>query len=112
MSIYFIQAGENGPIKIGFTNGDGKTRMAQLQTGNNKKLKLLFIYTGGTVTEKELHWFHRYHRVRGEWFNNVPEIHAEIKSLKMKQSLESLFVPPYTTKEKKKIDKLSIEAWL
>ena len=109
--IYFIQAGEDGPIKIGFTNGPIKNRLAGLQTGSIHKLKVLFVYKGDTVTEKQLHYFHRYHRLRGEWFNNVPEIHAEIASLKIKQTFESLFGPGYTKKVKKKMDYLVQEAW-
>ena len=53
MSIYFIQAGENGPIKIGKTNGDAKDRLANLQIGNHEELKLLWVYHGDEYGEIE-----------------------------------------------------------
>ena len=109
--IYFIQAGEDGPIKIGFTNQPIKKRLSELQTGNPYKLKVLFVYKGHTVTEIRLHWLHRHHCIRGEWFKNVEEIHTEIRSLKAKQSFESLFGQGFSDEYKKKINKLSVEAW-
>ena len=66
--IYFIQCGENGPIKIGYTDNGVETRMAQLQTGCPYELRLLWVYTGNDLTESQLHKEFAHERIRGEWF--------------------------------------------
>ena len=68
MSIYFIQCGKNGPIKIGYTNKDVKERMAQLQTACPYELKLLWITDGGPEEEQTLHHNLKHENIRGEWF--------------------------------------------
>lgn len=40
MTIYFIQAGEGGAIKIGYTSGPATARLATLQTGCPHELRL------------------------------------------------------------------------
>ncbi|MFD0449326.1 GIY-YIG nuclease family protein [Streptomyces indonesiensis] len=57
-------------VKIGFTSGDPKKRLASLQTGQPMKLSLLWSSEGDH--ESALH--HRFapHRVRGEWFDLTP----------------------------------------
>ncbi|MEV6131766.1 GIY-YIG nuclease family protein [Streptomyces violaceusniger] len=57
-------------VKIGFTSGDPKKRLASLQTGQPMKLSLLWSSEGNH--ESALH--HRFapHRVRGEWFDLTP----------------------------------------
>jgi len=66
--VYFIQADEDGPIKIGFTAGDPQSRLAQLQTGNPVALKLLGAIRGDTAKERELHAALAEWRLQGEWF--------------------------------------------
>ena len=67
--IYFIQCGENGPVKIGYTDGDVQARLAQLQTGCPYRLRLLWVYDGQDYTEQEIHYRFEGERVRGEWFH-------------------------------------------
>ena len=65
--IYFIQAGKNGPIKI----GDSDTiheRLEDLQVGCPYKLRLLFVYNGRDYDEFELHEHFKHEHIRGEWF--------------------------------------------
>ena len=69
MMIYFIQAGKNGPIKIGQTGGNIKDRVAQLQTGCPYKLKLLWVYTGSDWSESEVHSKFKHEKIHGEWFH-------------------------------------------
>lgn len=66
--IYFIQCGENGPIKIGQSD-DVEARMSQLQIACPYKLKLLWVYTGNMYTEKDIHREFSHERIRGEWFH-------------------------------------------
>lgn len=66
--IYFIQAGENGPIKIGKTGNSIAQRLAQLQTCNPEKLRLIWIQKAGNITEERIHKELETYRIRGEWF--------------------------------------------
>ena len=66
--IYFIQAGTDGPIKIGQTENDVYSRMKQLQTGCPEELHLLWTYHGSGFTEQELHTGFCEYNIRGEWF--------------------------------------------
>lgn len=67
--IYFIQAGEDGPIKIGRTSSVPQ-RMANLQVGNPSPLRLL-----GCIPE-EHEWHARFYgfNVSGEWFEPRPSL--------------------------------------
>lgn len=66
--IYFIQAGENGPIKIGYTEKSPYKRLNSLQVGNHEELTLIAIMPGGERSESELHKRFEYAHKRGEWF--------------------------------------------
>ncbi len=66
--IYFIQAGENGPIKIG-SSDDPEKRMADLQVANAAELKLLWKYTGDRFSESDIHCTFKHEKIRGEWFH-------------------------------------------
>lgn len=68
MAIYFIQCGEKGPIKIGYTNKKVKERMAELQTACPYELILLWIYRGSDYTEELIHEKLKHEHIRGEWF--------------------------------------------
>jgi len=70
--IYFIRAGD--AVKIGFTRGDPRKRVAALQTGNAEHLRLLTYLAGHSDMEVELHDVLREHRIRGEWFRWTPEV--------------------------------------
>ena len=73
-SAYFIQAGKNGPIKIG-VSGDPLGRVQQLQTGHYAKLSLLGTIDGvGKDGEGKLHYKFRHLCIRGEWFRPEPEL--------------------------------------
>jgi hypothetical protein len=66
--VYFIQEGADGPIKIGYTGGNPRGRMAALQTGNAKPLNLLAWSPGTQDDEKALHERFALLRMVGEWF--------------------------------------------
>ncbi len=65
--VYFIQAGENGPIKIGFSDNI-KKRMLSLQTAHYEELRLLGAVQGADEMESYLHRKFRRLHIRGEWF--------------------------------------------
>lgn len=67
-TLYFIQAGSAGPIKIGFTTGDYAKRLATLQVGNAEELVSLAALENYPDTEKDWHIRFADLRIRGEWF--------------------------------------------
>ncbi len=69
--VYFIQSGNDGPIKIGQTT-NLLNRLRGLQTSIPHKVNLI----GATenVSESSLHRRFQSHRLHGEWFAPVPEI--------------------------------------
>jgi hypothetical protein len=77
--IYFIQADENGPIKIGFTSDDPNRRLSQLQTGNASALKLLGAIKGTFARERQFHIALSKWRLQGEWFESHPTVLATIQ---------------------------------
>ena len=66
--IYFIEMEKSGFIKIGYTAGNAERRMAQLQTGQPLKLKLLGTIPGEREGEIGLHREFEEFRINGEWF--------------------------------------------
>lgn len=78
--VYFVQAGEGGPIKIGFSSDVG-SRIAALQSGHGEPLRLLAMVPGSRPEEKALHGRFAPARVRGEWFRPTAELLDHIASL-------------------------------
>lgn len=95
MYVYFIQAGENGPVKIGVAN-NVESRLDQLQTGNHLRLTILkkikcLSKSNSYHIESQLHYKFRKHRIRGEWFKYIilkgefeSQEHKEIKEASRK----------------------------
>lgn len=71
--IYFIRAGENGPIKIGFST-DPEQRLRTLQTAHTEKLVMLHSQVGTKADEARLHNRFRNIHVKGEWFEADPSL--------------------------------------
>jgi predicted transcriptional regulator of viral defense system len=68
--VYFVQQGEDGPIKIGTTTFavlDG--RLKQLQTASPYPLRLLGVVAGGHDVERRIHERFTTCRLEGEWFS-------------------------------------------
>ena len=65
--VYFIQAGEGGPIKIGYSS-DPRVRAGDLQTAHHEQLRLLCTTPGDMALEAKLHKRFKRSRIRGEWF--------------------------------------------
>lgn len=65
--VYFVQAVDGGPIKIGFSV-DVDFRVGQLQTGSPVELRLIGCVQGDRELERSLHVELAEHHIRGEWF--------------------------------------------
>jgi len=77
-TVYFARAGDDGPIKIGYTASSPVERIAALQTGCPWRISLIGAIEGGT---KEEAWLHRRFaalKIEGEWFRPTPEIEKAI----------------------------------
>jgi len=78
--IYFIQQGEDGPIKIGYTTDDltFHKRLSSMQTCSPVKLRILGIAEGDHKAEHELHERFFDACLQGEWFYPHQAITAHI----------------------------------
>lgn len=65
--VYFVQAGDHGPVKIGKAK-DPEKRIATLQTGSHVELKLRDVVPGDSTVETMMHHRFAAARIRGEWF--------------------------------------------
>lgn len=65
--VYFIQAGDNGPIKIGFGKNPEARRTGH-QTSNHAQLRIVGLLPGDQGVESDLHDFYAREHIRGEWF--------------------------------------------
>lgn len=78
--IYFIQAGTDGPIKIGYVKGDIRKRLSQLQTSNPEELKCIGYMEGGRYEENRTHARFESAHLRGEWFSPTDELLLHIRN--------------------------------
>ena len=78
--VYFIQQGDNGPIKIGYS-ADPQRRLQSLSTASPYPLRLLGVVDGDMALEQALH--HRFadHQLEGEWFAPTPDLLEFIANL-------------------------------
>lgn len=87
--VYFVQVGDAGPIKIGFSI-DPVSRFSALQSGHSERLRLLKTLPGSIGFERELHRRFAEHRTNGEWFSPSVEIMAFL-------DLPAVSTPPLLT---------------
>lgn len=71
--VYFIRQGDDGYIKIGYSEHI-KKRLRGLQGASPVKLQLLATMNGTTKDEQDLHKRFKSYRKMGEWFEPVPEL--------------------------------------
>ena len=74
IKIYFVQAGEAGPIKIGRTQHPIAKRLKSLQVGCPWPIRLLAIRSGNFLSETAVHRKFKDYRISGEWFLPDKEI--------------------------------------
>lgn len=65
--VYFIQDGDDGPIKIGFSKTP-QVRIAAIQVNHAREIKILAITDGEREDERKIHQSLANHHIRGEWF--------------------------------------------
>lgn len=78
--VYFVQQGDDGPIKIGFARDIAK-RLEALQIGNAHELHVRLALRG---TQKDEHAYHSdfdYAHIRGEWFEPCIDLLDFIRNL-------------------------------
>jgi hypothetical protein len=93
-TIYFIQVGEDGPIKIGRTTKSPLGRMDSLQTGIPIPLWLLAIisHVDGSA-ETMLHRRFSHLHIQGEWFKPEEELLTYIRENTLPWNLKRDQVP-------------------
>jgi T5orf172 domain len=79
--VYFIQAGEGWPIKIGWSR-DPAERLRTLQRAHGQVLTILALLPDAKVAkERELHKQFAAYRLEGEWFQPSVELLAYIREV-------------------------------
>jgi hypothetical protein len=74
MPVYFIRAGADGPVKIGWSD-NVETRRTALQISHYLPLRVIRIIEGSSeATELWLHDHFAQLRLRGEWFEFHPDM--------------------------------------
>lgn len=109
-SVYFMQAGEGGPIKIGLTNCVAN-RLRYIQTGQPCEIELLGSVTGGKDLEEALHVRFAADRLRGEWFKDTPELRAVIEKLCPTVNGMPKWKVDMGIELGEIVDKLALDAW-
>jgi hypothetical protein len=95
--VYFIQEGERGPIKIGLAMEPLK-RLATLQTGHPRPLRLLRAVAGTARHERDVHMMFFKEHLRGEWFKPSKRLISYI------ENAEDFAMPaPRPAKRKRKL---------
>jgi hypothetical protein len=79
--IYFIQAGEGGPTKVGWARKGAHSRLKELSCGNHDELRIVgFVYAPIRKDEYDFHSIlSPWHR-RGEWFDLPEAVLARIRA--------------------------------
>ena len=73
MTVYFVQAGEGGRIKVGYSPYPDQ-RIDFLRRFNGADIKVLATIEGTRRLEHYIHVHLAAHRAHGEWFNPTPEV--------------------------------------
>jgi hypothetical protein len=81
MAVYMVQAGENGPVKVGFA-ANPERRIDGLQIGQPVVLTVLRIMEGCRRFEAALHKHFAHLRIRGEWFTHSDEMLGDLEFLR------------------------------
>ncbi len=79
--VYFVQRGDGGSIKIGFTSSWQGGRIPALETASDVPLRVLAFVPGGRPLERDLHREFAADRLRREWFRPTERLLARIAAL-------------------------------
>ncbi len=78
--LYAIQAGEDGPVRIGTTLSPSQ-RLKTLQAANAERLRPLALWRGTPDEERGWHQTFGALRLQGEWFRPEPELLSMLAQL-------------------------------
>jgi hypothetical protein len=79
--VYFVQATNGGPIKIGYTASDPANRLKSIQTGSPFPLRVIASRAGTRFDEAELHDALAKQRLSGEWFDEADLMRAALERI-------------------------------
>lgn len=71
--VYFVQQGNDGPIKIGASRNFDK-RLRTLRTHSAVELNVLGVFPGGFGLERDLHHELMGDQLEGEWFSPTTQV--------------------------------------
>jgi hypothetical protein len=77
MPVYFIRAGDTGPVKIGLSR-DPKGRLKEFDIQSPVPLQLIRVVNGDRHTELYLHKRYKSLWLRGEWFLYCPTMMGDL----------------------------------
>lgn len=69
--VYFVQVGNEGPVKIGFTAAMWSGRISEIRTSRGKPSPLLLVRSNSGL-ELKLHAMLEPYHLGGEWFTPEP----------------------------------------
>ncbi len=81
--VYFVQQGNDGPIKIGASRNFDK-RLKKLRTHSPVGIRVLGTFPGGFEAERDLHHELAAHQLEGEWFSPTTEVLAALTRLSLR----------------------------
>lgn len=85
--VYFVEAGENGPIKVGVVYADMRQRMNEIQICCPQPIRILGTTPGGYGLEAAIKHELRAYRIHGEWFERHPFVEQFIGQLFHKDTI-------------------------
>ena len=80
--VYFIQAGENGPIKIGASSVP-EMHLDRLQQGNHEELRLIAVIPGERSLEKKVRADLKAFELGRKWFHATDEVLNYIEKIRL-----------------------------
>lgn len=112
-----MQAVIGGPVKIGYTSGDMRQRLAALQCGSPFELKVCRLEQGPRSQENVLHRRFAHLRLHGEWFEPGQDLLAYIGAAaephvqRITAPPLGLWAGPLCARDQRVFDALAEEDW-
>jgi hypothetical protein len=95
MPVYFIRAGDGGPVKIGWSAKAGGVRLNQMQVSNHERLNLIRLVETFRRGERWYHARYEARRVRGEWFSFCEDMLVAIPPSEAALAVKSYASTPF-----------------
>lgn len=88
--IYFLQAGEDGPFKIGYTSRRSEVRRQACQTYNHQPIRIAAECAGDKHLEERTHAYLAAHHLSGEWYANHQDVREVVSAIESGVTLRSI----------------------